>query len=397
LVGVATILLAACGDGNGATGATAVVDTLANGAVRVVNPADGLWSATGSEPWALVEDLRIGALDGDPHYVFGSSVRVFPGSEGRIWVLDGQASELRLFDRDGVFQVAVGRQGDGPGEFSGSFPCPFQGQAGEVWVEDRAARWHRVDADGTLIETIRSPSDLSCGQRRWLADGRLFAANVIIDPLTRRPEGYFVTYRFTDDGGFVPQDTVRLPELPTAPEVTWVSPNGGSRGTEIIPFAHRPTWVLGPTGDFWVTDGGGAYAIRRQTTAGDTLLLIERAYEAVPLPSDVRAEGIAGFGREGWTAERGFDTDLIPRVFPPFDRYRLGPDGTLWVHRRVEGGVPTLDIFSPDGVYLGQPTLPPDFADMTIEYVGTELLYAVARDELDVPYVVRLRVRRPEG
>jgi len=396
---LATLALTSCGSEPAASGG-AVVDTLANGAVRVVNTAEGIWGLDETKRWVLVEDLRIGVLDGEAPYVFGSVRNVFPGTQGRIWVMDSQAFELRLFSADGSFERAVGGRGEGPGEFAGN-PCAFPGPNGEAWVEDTLRRWQRFIEDGTLVGSHRVTSNLGCGIRRWTPDGRFFVVN------TRRVAGagifettsFFVVHRMGTEGDFegelIQGDTVFSPVVPSSPMVIWVSPNGRSRNGRIIPFTPRPTWVLGPSGDFWLTDGDGSYAIRRQSPVGDTLLMIERPHVPVPVPNSIRAEAIQDFRREGWTAEGGFDPDQVPRVYPPFDRFTIGTDGTLWVRRQIGDGAVGLDVFSPDGIYFGEAVVPQDFAQMRITYAGPDWLYGVVRDDFDVPYVVRLEVRRP--
>ena len=86
----------------------------------------------------------------------------------------------------------------------------------------------------------------------------------------------------------------------------------------------------------------------------------------------------------------------MPRVYPPFDRFTIGIDGTLWVRKQVGDGAVGLDVYSPDGIYLGEAVVPPDFAQMRIRYAGPDWLYGVVTDDLDVQYVVRLEVQRPE-
>ena len=85
----------------------------------------------------------------------------------------------------------------------------------------------------------------------------------------------------------------------------------------------------------------------------------------------------------------------MPRVYPPFDTFTIGTDGTLWVRKQVGDGAVGLDVFSSDGIYLGEAVVPPDFAQMSIRYAGPDRLYGVVRDDLDVQYVVRLGVQRP--
>jgi hypothetical protein len=397
---IATLVLSSCGGSEPAASGGAVIDTLANGAVRVVNTAEGIWGLDETQRWVVSEDLRIGVLDGEAPYVFGLVRNVFPGTQGRIWVMDSQAFELRLFNSDGSFERAVGKRGEGPGEFAGN-PCAFPGPNGEAWVEDTLRRWQGFVEDGRLVGNHRVTSNLGCGIRRWTPDGRFFVVNTSRAPGAGIFEStsFFVVHRMGTEGEFegelIQGDTVFAPIVPPSPRVTWVSANSRGRIISTVPFTPRATWVLGPSGDFWVTDGGGSYAIRRQSPVGDTLLMIERSHVPVPIPNSIRAQEIEDFRPEGRTAEGGFDSDQVARVYPPFDSFTIGTDGTLWVRKQVGDGAIGLDVFSSDGIYLGAAVVPPDFAQMRISYAGPDWLYGIVRDDLDVQYVVRLEIQRP--
>jgi hypothetical protein len=54
----------------------------------VSNPEQGIWAP--GEEWVLEEELRIGAVEGDPDYLFGDVWGVTVDSHGRVFVLDFQ-------------------------------------------------------------------------------------------------------------------------------------------------------------------------------------------------------------------------------------------------------------------------------------------------------------------
>jgi hypothetical protein len=375
----------------------AEVSQLAGGGRHVLNKAQGMWERDGVASWHLVEDLRIGKVEGADPYLFGIGMDIIPDGHGRIWVLDRQTRELRLFDSAGNFLRAIGRTGGGPGEFTGHV-CAFPGPAGEIWVEESHNRWQRFDTAGAYLATHPVTSRFGCGTRQWTADGRFFVAANVLDYRTRTSRSFFVIHRMEPSGEIVPGDTVHPPDLPPAPSVTWLAPPGGGQlrsVLDVIPFAHHSRSVLDPTGNFWITDGGGAYAIRRQNPRGDTLLLIEREHAPLAVPGSTRDRAIAEFRREGMTPEGGFNSDAVPRVYPPFDRYYLATDGKLWVRRQLEEAVSGFDVFSADGYYLGPVALPLGLDRMAVSTITSDAIYASIRDELGVSYVVRLSIRRP--
>src|SRR5690606_12504860 len=146
---------------------------------------------------------------------------------------------------------------------------------------------------------------------------------------------------------------------------------------------------------FYVTPGAGQYVIQRESLAGDTLTVIERQYDPVAVPDTTRERSTLEFRREGMTAQGGFDPDMVPRVYPPFDQILEATDGTLWVRRQLARGAVGLDVFSADGVFLGAAELPMDFERMSIAHATPDRMYGIVRDELDVQYVVRLGIRKP--
>jgi hypothetical protein len=395
LTPLALVLCSCTQDGPAAT-ARAVVDTLANGAVHVRNTADGVWALEGVAPWRLEEELRIGQLDGGGPYMFGQVRNVIPNVDGSIWVLESQVPELRLFSPEGRFVRAVGGQGEGPGEFSGNV-CAFSGLNDEIWVEDLRGRWQRFDRAGELLGQLTSTSNLGCGIRRLAPGGRLLVVSIRRSPESPMSStSFYVEHRLDSGGELVAGDTFATPVLPSPRSVTWVSPRGG-RIISNLPFTHRPWSILGTAGFFHVTPGGGPYLIQRLSLDGDTLLVMERAYEPISVSDSTRERTVREFQREGYSAAEGFDPGEVPRVYPPFDQIWEATDGSLWVRRPLDGGAMGLDVFTPDGIYLGEVAVPDDFGRMLIHHITPEHMYAVARDELDVPYVVRLAIQRPDG
>ena len=46
----------------------------------------------------------------------------------------------------------------------------------------------------------------------------------------------------------------------------------------------------GPDGDFWVSEGGGTYVLRRERVTGDTVLIVERDFEPVAVSAEARRD-----------------------------------------------------------------------------------------------------------
>ena len=67
----------------------------------------------------LVEDLVIGRDTDDPKYSFYSLRSVAVDDAGRIYVADAGDHQVKVYDENGDHLMNLGREGQGPGEFSG--------------------------------------------------------------------------------------------------------------------------------------------------------------------------------------------------------------------------------------------------------------------------------------
>jgi hypothetical protein len=96
--------------------------------------------------------VRIGALDQPEPEAFGRIQDLAVGPDGRIYVLDQQAAEVRVFDPDGGFLFRFGRRGEGPAEFR--TPVSIEVSAEEVFVQNASGRASRFTIQGEHIASV---------------------------------------------------------------------------------------------------------------------------------------------------------------------------------------------------------------------------------------------------
>ncbi|HEX9728478.1 MAG TPA: hypothetical protein VGA37_08245 [Gemmatimonadales bacterium] len=115
------VLLAWCTPGELSDSAEwgGTVDTLANGTILVSNPAEGWWGD--STGWQVEIEWRLGAVEGDGPGAFGQVRALAVDRWDRLYVLDGQAQETRVFDSAGAFVRTIGREGAGGHYLPGTF------------------------------------------------------------------------------------------------------------------------------------------------------------------------------------------------------------------------------------------------------------------------------------
>lgn len=380
------LLATACGDetGSRSDGWAGSVDTLPGGAVLVSSPARGVWDD--GEAWRLEADLRIGSAEGDGPELFGRIASVQPDSLGRVWVLDSQAGEVRLFDGEGSWVRTVGRAGQGPGELGSPMSLFVLGD--ELWVVDNGQRRYTVfDTAGAHRTSYRFPGFTYAASAQVGADG--------VWDMEPRQSGDPRLGRWVPEGG----DLVLADSFPAGPvpefdvvEVTRGDANEGMRMMMPIPFVHQPSRWIRAGGGWIATPGGGEYRFVWLGPALDTLRIVERVWDPVPLPADERQAALARFPAES----RSTVEERLPAHHPPFARILEGDDGTLWVFR-VAGpdGRWGIDVFDSSGRYLGEADASLDPARMTLHRATADALYGVWRDAMDVPHAVRLRIERP--
>jgi hypothetical protein len=383
IAGLTLLVLAGCSGDAGSGESGVIVDTLSSGAVAVRSPALGLWAE--GEGWRLTEELRIGtATEGGPE-AFADVRGLAVDEAGRIWVLDVQDAEIRVFDRSGNFVRTVGGQGEGPGEFT--YPNGLvRGPDGNMYVFDpRVGRISVFDTAGRYLE----------GQRRvsggwgflWRGgfadDGTLFDYRVQVGVVELGPD---MSVRDTIDPPASTQGTDLYFSGPT--------PQGGRRVMS-VPYLGQPTWEVGPDGDIWTTPTRPYRFDVVSPQEGDTVRIVERVYTPVPVSSSERDRAEARLDSL-FAPDADLDLSRIPETKPALEEFFFDPDGNLWARPYMPGDSTgrALDVFDSEGRFLGRVELPVKLRRWPEPVVRDGWLWGVTLDELEVPYVVGMRIER---
>ena len=94
------------------------------------------------------------------------------------------------------------------------------------------------------------------------------------------------------------------------------------------------------------------------------------------------------FGKRGGRVDRS----KFGRTLPLLGELLVDDAGYLWVRSDAEGAGPGFDVFDPDGRDLGRASSDVLINSWVPPVIVGDRLYAVVRDTLDVPYVVRARI-----
>ena len=378
--------------------------------------------STGPAAWGgnlrLVEEVRIGALDGADEYLFGSVVDVAVGRGGMIYVADGQVPIIRSYDAQGRFVRNIGRKGGGPGEYNaiGGMRTMRDGRLA-VW-DNRNQRITVYTSEGTLIGSHRVVSGLFASDIFEVDTAGQFYVRTTTGQQTATG-GFAMGWIRVGPSGEI-RDTIPIPSDPAAPESFVLSTASGYDR----PFVRAIVTTMSRLGHL-ITARNETYAFE-QHRPGAPVLRIERPYTPVRLSRAERSEWEAWAGYfQRRDAPSGFTPRAagpsrpasypIPETKPAFSELRTDSQGRIWVRRyvaavssnpgperaagdqrprRVWREQPTFDVFEPDGRFLGTITLPwnAKFQDARDRHI-----WATVRGESDEQYVVRFRVEADAG
>lgn len=386
LAGLAALLVvlhASCSRGELSSGWRGSIDTLPSGVVVVRNEGGGLWDSAAT--WRIEEDVRIGSADGEGPASFNRVVDIAVDAQGRIYVLEGETQDIRAFDAAGKHIRTVGRKGRGPGEFDQGIGMRWDPN-GHLWVVDQGtARYTVLDTTGRVLATRRRPLS---GWFTWRWEGGIDSAGRIYE-WYRVPGEMARDALLRFDTSVTRADTFPLPSHQG--EVFKIEEKS-RRVWSSVPYTATLAWVFDPHGYVWF-GLTGPYRIYQRRLGGDTVRVVERAYEPLPVTAEDRDSAVA---RLEWFTKQGgvINASRIPRVKPAFDRFFLDDAGHLWVDpvtaRQDDGRV--FDVFDVDGRYLGRAWS--SFPIVGVPVLRGDQVYAVTQDENEIPYVVRARIER---
>jgi hypothetical protein len=410
--GVLLLLSVACVS-EGSTGWMGTVTDSA-GVTIVSNPSEGIWTV--SSRWVVEEDLRIGTAEGDPDYEFGELAGIAVTPDERIVVLDRHASRIAVFTIDGVLERTFAGAGSGPGELGPRSGPLLLGRGDTLVVFDPTnMRVNRYMADGSNAGSVWPPRDERGGwPMKWqtTASG-LLAVQTRDMPILGQP------FDTLDAVTRLTSALETVDTLLTFPSgEAFIVRNGAQ---EFTWFAREPSWALAPNDDIWF-GANDDYRFSLYGPNGTLKRVVTRPFD--PVPVSQRDQEIFREALENAWAVGGVPPQFLARLrqathfaeyFPAFVQFFSGPNQSLWVQRlrrpseltaeereffnglAGRDGIDQLrglkssewDVFDDRGRFLGIIALPPRFQPMQ---VFGDRIYGIWWDDLDVQYVLRLRV-----
>lgn len=370
------------------------------GVMIVTSTGAGAWAP--GESWSVKEDLRIGEFGGDPRYQFAQIGSIALNSSGHLIVVDRQTLEVREFTDEGDFVRAVGSPGRGPGEFARGVSDALVGAGDTLLVPDvRNRRVHRFDEDGDFLDA----ASLDTGSYRVLR----FRWNAATGGAVAQ-----VRYAVGDTSRAMSDELREVEHDGGLGRALLSLPSGGlfGAGGTLQYFTPEPIWGLTDslTVIYGVTD---RYRLGSYDRAGNLRMVVAREHQVRPITErDIRAFFV--YLDRAWIAAGASPQQLeanhqlvsFAPTFPAFAAVHEGYQGTVWVqpvqppgelsdeaierYNFIEDyGGSRWEVFDREGRLLGPVAMPPGFQPRLFV---DDAIYGVQRDELDVQYVVRVRI-----
>jgi len=412
---LAAALLAACSGTSGPAAHEwyAVYDTIGD-TIVVRTESGSVWGDTAD----LVADLTVGRFEGPDEYMFGQVRSLAVAPDGAIYLYDSHAKELRKYGPDGIYLGTFGREGGGPGEYK----RPDGGLAvlpdGRVLLRDPAnTRITTFSPDGRYLESWRIRGGFNTSNPLFVDTAGNAYVFLLLEPEARVTDWEFGLARYSPQG--VPSDTLPVPswdyEEPTL-VAEHVDGDDRSMSVNSVPFSPQETWTFSPLG-YMVGGVPTRYAFDL-LIAPDRVLRVERAnWQPVPVLADEKAEEerIMTAALRRTQPNWRWNGPPIPDTKPPYAAFYVGAHGRIWVrlHQdsyQIEPTVPeselapgevpertwrepvAFDVFEPNGRYLGMVRAPRGFSTYPTPVIRGDTVWAVVRDELDVPYITRSHI-----
>ncbi|MFC1500465.1 hypothetical protein ACFL6T_05560 [Candidatus Zixiibacteriota bacterium] len=383
---ITSLLTLASGCTGGPGQETMIVESLVDGAVRVTHTIlpDNRLAIDTLAVWDLWQD--------DADYLFNSIAGV-AGYDDGFYVCDRGNREIVHVDLHGNPLSHFGQSGEGPGELR--FPHAIVRSGNELWIADIMNR--RFSVYSTTGEYIR---DTRWGSYAWHEFFPRDVSDLLIHTQT--------DVDFDNAGEFIPNHFILRANLATGSEDTLVTMPGlreqqievrASSGQAMIfvgppQFAPRLHWA-------WSTENNRLHTVTRSDYHFEVRDLTGRLQREVIAPSPdltvtqrdkdwfFNDQFQFGFGSgERFTATR---TSLEKYPFAErrqaIEGLQTDPFGRIWVLANTEHpGTTRLDLFDPDGIYLGNLGEMP--LPLTFTTDGSALIRIADDEDADIYLVI---------
>lgn len=325
-----------------------------------------------------------------PEYEF---YRVYSGvrlDDRRIVVGNSGSNELRMYSQEGDFLMALGREGEGPGEFKQlDWVARYRGDS--LFAYDYGlGRWSIFSGDSGFARSVRVTTPE--GQRVEIA--RPFSSGAVLGMRVMPPSNLIgrdivgirqeeaSLMRFSPDGEYLNAiATLPGPELwlpPRPPDQTYFN---------YLPalFGYWPQ--LAVLGDLVYVGTDRGFEVAGFSESGDLRRLVRILGPERPLTRNDVDEFLERVREEHFPGLAvGLSQLPHPESYPWFSKIMVDAEGNLWISEYVQlvFDPERWTVFDSGGALLGDVLVPRRFMILDI---GSDFILGRRLDDLDVEHV----------
>jgi sugar lactone lactonase YvrE len=326
--------------------------------VRVVRNPRTPVAGPGGAPTAvsIAEDLVIGNDTSRENYWFGFLNSLAVDDAGRIYTLDPKDIRVRVFGPDGSLIRAFGRQGQGPGEFSGPGGILVAPDGTIVVTDVLNGRISYFSREGVHLK------DMLYGTYR-IAGLAIDGRSNLIATHAQAPSGDKQTWELIKfDRDLKPLMTVHAISIPFKPRVMNFIPD---RLFFALAGDDRLAWMV-----------SNDYAVQVVDSSGKAVMKIIKDRDLQKFTAKDREKIIKSRFPSGAPPQFEIQT---PEYFPAASGFMTDDKGRIYVRTYESdgrGGV-AIDVFDPSGLYIARFFVPEGEDDVTIR---NDKLYSIVND-----------------
>ena len=287
----------------------------------------------------LTEELTVG-LSKNPDESFTDVSYLAVDSEGTIYCLDIKDQKIKAFDKNGKFLLAIGKQGQGPGEFGLAVGIQITPD-NLLMVEDNAIRRLALfKPTGEFVRYISLADKLGLVSLLLDAQGNYLGREVMIDKSTDKM--FFEAKKF--DQNLKPVFTLDKIEYP----------NPGPKA-KVNYLEMKSVYQFDPAGNIYY-GRNQTYDIKVFSPEGKHLRTIQKEYDRINITQrDI--EGMIAATAHITPGVNYRELFAFPEYYPPYDSFILDEQGRLFVRiyneSKAHDGV-VVDVFNAEGRFIAQ-------------------------------------------
>ncbi|MDH5466481.1 MAG: 6-bladed beta-propeller [Candidatus Aminicenantes bacterium] len=328
-----------------------------DGVTVVRNPKEPMY---GENVFSLEEEQSIGEAEGREEYMFSEIGTIAIDDEERIYISDWKETHIKVFDKDGMYLITIGRKGQGPGEFERISGMQITHQKELLVFDMNMRRLSFFTVDGKLIETL-SISELRPFKLNMNSKRNFIITSVTLDLMNNQSITEFKIY----DANLSLLKTIATP----------------SPRNIFNPFDSFFIWELAKD-DNIVYGYNETYELQILDSGGKIIEKIVKEYDPVKITKEEKQE-----------AEKKYSSPNkieYPQFRPAYQYFILDDDDRIYVQtfeKTEDGNGYFYDIFDSKGRYVAK--IPLRF---TPRILKKDKLYTIEEDEEGFQMVKRYKV-----